>query len=301
MRPSIWDIKVFVVVAETGSLTEAAERLGRTPSAVSMALKQLEANIGAPLFETERKNRLTKVGIFVEDQFRMLLHQYDRTLASVQAFARNGIGRVDVASVPSVAMAILPEVISRFRERWPGIDIEMRDADSRTVMEFVEVGKVELGIASSRRDRAGIRFDPLFQEPLGFVCRHDDALCRSGKPQPWEALQGRVVLANDIAGSIEHGAVRQFLRDAPITVFNVLSLIALVKAGVGITILPRLSIAAHSFEVGFVPIDDPKATRTVGLATRDSETISPAARAFASTLKEAVETGGETFGLGKVS
>ena len=57
-------LRNFVAVAELGNLNDAAERLGRTASAVSMSLKQLEDHLGAPLFETDRKNRLTALGQF---------------------------------------------------------------------------------------------------------------------------------------------------------------------------------------------------------------------------------------------
>ena len=55
-------LKTFRIVAEQGSLARAADILGRTPSAISMSLSQLEAELGAPLFETDRKNRLTPLG-----------------------------------------------------------------------------------------------------------------------------------------------------------------------------------------------------------------------------------------------
>ncbi|MFT5446017.1 MAG: DNA-binding transcriptional LysR family regulator [Gammaproteobacteria bacterium] len=57
-------LRCFVAVAQSGKLVDAAEKLGRTPSAVSMMLKQFEQHLGAPLFESERKNRLTALGAF---------------------------------------------------------------------------------------------------------------------------------------------------------------------------------------------------------------------------------------------
>ncbi len=67
---------------------------------------------------------------------------------------------------------------------------------------------------------------------------------------------------------------------APIVVYNVLSLLALVRANIGITILPKLSVSEPQADVGFVPIDEPDATRTVGVITRAGEVLSPATAAL---------------------
>lgn len=300
MRVSIPSLRVFAAVAEMGSIVEAAEKLGRTPSSVSMTLKQFEEEVGGSLFETERKNRLSKVGAFVDAQVRDLLSHYDRTIASIQAFARNAIGRVDVACVPSVATTVLPEVISQFRTRWPAVEIDIRDADSRTVIEAVEAGKVEVGIASMRRERSAIRFEPLFKEPLGIICRSDDSLSAATDPLPWRALEGRILLANNISDAIDDPDFQRILTGAPIIVYNVLSLLALVRSGVGVTVLPRLSIVSSSDDIAFVPIADPDAIRIVGLVTRATEQRSPAATAFVDILKAALQKNSREFGINQL-
>ena len=292
MRASIPALKVFAAVAETGSIRGAAERLGRTPSSASEQLKFLEDEIGAPLFEGGRKNRLTAVGQFVRSQIRDMLAHYDRTLSSLEAFARNAIGRVEIATVPSVAMTFLPEVITAFRRKSPAVEITVRDADSRSVADLVQAGTVELGLASQPADRRAIHFLPLFTEPLGIVCRRDDTLFLSGKPQLWSSLEGRTLLSNAIS---DRGRPRG--GPAPIIVYNVLSLIALVRAHVGVTVLPRLSVTNALSDLGFVPLDEPDARRTVGVVTRAGETLSPAATTFLGLLREELRKSAEKFGL----
>lgn len=292
MRASVPALKVFAAVAETGSIRGAAERLGRTPSSVSEQLKLLEDEIGAPLFEGGRKNRLTAVGQFVRSQVRDMLAHYDRTLSSLEAFARNAIGRVEIATVPSVAMTFLPEVITAFRRKSPAVEITVRDADSRSVADLVQAGTVELGLASQPADRRAIHFLPLFTEPLGIVCRRDDTLFLSGKPQRWSSIEGRTLLSNAIS---DRGRPRG--GPAPIIVYNVLSLIALVRAHVGVTVLPRLSVTHALSDLGFVPLDEPDARRTVGVVTRADETLSPAATTFLGLLREELRKSAEKFGL----
>ncbi len=279
MRTSLATLRVFAAVAESGNIRLAAERLGRTPSAISEKLKQFEQDIGAPLFEGGRKNRLTPVGSFVQAQVRDLLSHVDRKLASLQAYSRNAIGRIDIAAVPSIATTILPAVIARFRRQWPAVEITARDADSRSVADLVQSGTVELGVASMPSERRALLFMPLFEEPLGIVCRRDDPLYRKLGGRRWSDLKGRTLLANAISDAHNIGGLPPPAQ-APIVVYNVLSLLALVRANIGITILPQLSVSEPLADVGFVPIDEPDARRTVGVITRAGEVLSPATAAL---------------------
>ncbi len=297
MALSLAHLKAFSAVARTGSLKDAADQLGRTVSAVSMSLKQVEDEIGARLFETDRKNRLTAVGQFMQAQIGDLLGHYDRAIAAVQAYARTAIGRVDIACVPSVATTILPAVVSRFRALYPDVEIDIRDTDSENVLAIVTTGNADLGIASFNRPQSAISFEALFEDPLGIVCRPDDPLAAAGRIASWDTLRGRVLLANGISNSITDADFRELADRAPIVVYNVLSLIALVKAEVGITILPSLSVAGLGQEIAFVPIGLPSARRRVGLLRRSGETASPAAAAFTTLLKSTIDSHQAAFGI----
>lgn len=285
MRYSLSHLRVFTTVADLGSLTEAAEKLGRTPSTVSMALKAFEEEVGVPLFETERKNRLSKTGVFIQSQARDVIAHYERATASMKAFARNQTGRVDLACVPSVAISILPDVLLNFRKRYPGVEIDVRDADSRSVVEAVETGKVGFGVASIRSAHPEIQFEPLFEDALGIVCRSDDPIVAGPSPIDWTAVRDRTFIGNGISGQIESPEISEIANGAPVVVYNVLSLLALVRAGLGITILPRLSIPASEKDVSFVPIHDTAARRSVGLITRSIERSTPATEAFMVELR----------------
>jgi DNA-binding transcriptional LysR family regulator len=288
MRYSLANLRTFAVVAEMGSITEAGEKLGRTPSTVSMALKALEEEIGAPLFESDRKNRLSKTGMFVLAEARDLLAHHARSVLAMQAFVRNQSGRVDLACVPSVATAILPPLLIDFRKRHPGVEINVRDADSPSVSEAVETGKVALGIASLSRSRPALHFEPLFEEGLGIVCRSDDPLTEAQAAVGWHQLRERTFLGNGISGAMEISELAGLISGAPIVVYNVLSLLALVRAGMGITVLPHLSIVSAREGLSFVPLSDPQAKRSVGLITRSIERNSPAEEAFVAELRRSL-------------
>jgi DNA-binding transcriptional LysR family regulator len=290
-------LRVFATVAKTGSLKEAAEQLGRTASAISMTLKQLETEIGASLFEADRKSRLTEVGRFMQQQIGDLLLHHERCIATIKAFARTAVGRVDIVCVPSVATTLLPIVIPQFRNSYPTVEIDVRDTDSDNVLAAIDSGHAELGIASLRRRPATIAYQPLFEDRLGIICRRDDPLSKYRRISDWRNLDGRAMLANGISKTIDDPALQELISEAPIVVYNVLSLLALVRAKVGITLLPRLSLADLAPDLAFVPLDMPDTHRTVGLLRRQGEAPTPAVEQFVALLLQSLQAHHKSFGI----
>ena len=107
-------LRVFVTVAELGNIRDASDRLGRTASAISMTLKQLEEELGNPLFESDRKNSLTALGQFTLETGREQIQSYDKSIRMIQDFAHDKIGHLALASVPSVAANLIPLLLPRF-------------------------------------------------------------------------------------------------------------------------------------------------------------------------------------------
>ena len=89
--------------------------------------------------------------------------------------------------MPSIATTILPDVIAGFRAQLPAVEITVRDAEFAKRHRPRAVGVVELGIASLSSERRAISFTPLFDEPLGIVCRKDDPLFLNDGPRRWSA------------------------------------------------------------------------------------------------------------------
>ena len=277
-------MRTFVSVAENGSIMLASEQLARTPSAVSMALKQLEIEIGSPLFQGGRKGNLTPTGLFALEQTRNLIDQCDEIFASIKSFARNEIGYLSLACVPSVAEQVLPSVIKTFNKQSPKVEIDIRDADSRSVINAVHTGRVQFGMSSLAKSLPDMEFIPLFEDSLGLVCSREEVSALKGKNLSARLLKKKKLLANSITQSLRQ---QNFLDDMPessITAHNVTSVLALVKAGVGVTILPRLSVPSRDPVLDFIPLDRPL-MRQVGLVQLKNSTLSPAAIALIGLIK----------------
>jgi len=276
-------LRFFVAVAEAGSIVDAASRLARGPSTVSMALKQLEAELGGPLFESDRKNRLTPLGRFTLAAARNGVHRFDQAVDDIRGFARGQVGRLSVASVPSVASHLLPAVIDRFISAHPSVDLNLRDTDSDTVETAVMDGSIDLGIAGRPADSGSILFEPLFEDRFVLVCSRTCPLAEQRAVSRAD-LDGLVLIANGASARLRTEIYATYTADARLTVRNMASLLALVRRNVGVTILPTLSIPDDGADLVLLEIVDENLYRVVGSQRRKGENLAPAASAFLDLL-----------------
>lgn len=293
---SLTGMRSFIAVAEAGGIRAAADQMGRTPSAVSMTLKQLEDDLGAPLFDGERKSNLSQVGRAVLEEARAVVAHYDRACSAMASFAVDFVGRCDVASVPSVAVTLLPRAISRARAAGAPFDIHVRDIDSSAIVDAVENGVVEIGLCVLAGKRTGVSFQPLFREPLDFVCPADHPLARSRQPLRWSQLKDAALISNGSAAALGLPEIAKLAARSKLVASNVNSNLAMVEAGLGVTILPRLCRWKCGQAVRFVPLADARANRTVGWIARAGRALQPATRRLLDCVRDLTRECEKEFG-----
>ena len=279
-------LRCFRTVAEHGSLAEAANALGRTPSAVSMMLKQFEAHIGAPLFESSRKSRLTPLGEMILVEARRELTHFDRTIAAIEGLSRAEQGHIRLAVAPSVAQTIMPPILETYLARNPGVSIEMVDTDSRSVQRALEEDQAEIGMATLP-PMQGFERSLAFTDQFGVVCRVDHPLARDWKHLTWSDLDGISFIANGLCDHIRDPDFIPILRASTLMIRNTASILSLVRAGVGVTLLPELAVLPEFHDLEFLPLANTTARREVWLVTPPTAQMSPVARALAMAIRAA--------------
>ncbi len=283
-------LRVFVTVADCGNIRDAAKSIGRTDSAISMTLKQLETELGADLFETDRKHTLTGLGLEIHKLARDLLREYDHTIERMHATAAGRAGALRIAAVPSVAAQLLPSLLSDMLSDHDGIRIELLDTDSATVHMLVETGEVELGIGGKPEASAGLEFVALFNDPFRLVCRRDHPLARLTRPLTRQDVQGHRLISNRSTAGYSGFETDGLNRAPALRARNVISLLALVRAGAGATILPALATRSIDEDLCALDLDDPSALRTVGFVLRRGGRVSPICAAFQDRLVSLLQT-----------
>lgn len=290
-------LRAFVEVADHGNIKDASERLFRTPSALSMTLKQIEDRLGCPLFETDRKSSLTEMGRFLYDQSVVLLRDYDRAMERIEAQSKARSGRLRIASVPSVATMLLPRFLQDFVGSRADLDIELVDTDSTDVRHLVETGQVDLGIAGFSSEVAGLASAPIFRDPFKLVCRSDSPIAAKGTVLDWADLEGEALIVNEAARGLPSPGFQRLAREARFSVRNVTSLVAMVQAGMGVTLLPALATVNLPAALSARSLKDPACLRTVCLHWRIGKALSPVTQMFAREFVSAAQAHAMSLGL----
>ncbi len=279
-------LRCFQAVADHGSLADAAATLGRTPSAVSMMLRQFEDHVGAPLFESARKSRLTPLGEMALIEARRELAHFDRTVASIEGLSRAELGHVRLAVTPSVAQVIMPPILREYRTAHPGVRIDMRDTDSASVQRELMSERADIGMASLRHI-PGFERELIFSDRFGVVCPVDHPLATNWSELTWADLDGVDFIANGLCANIHDEGFAPILDASPLMVLNTASILSLVRAKVGVTILPELAVLPEFLDLEFLPLVDSKARREVWMVTPPTHMLTPAAKALTTAIRQA--------------
>ncbi len=273
------------MVATHGSLSEAASALGRTPSAVSMMLKQFEDHVGSALFETARKSRLTPIGELILAEARREVAHFENTVSVIEGLARSELGYLRLAVTPSVATTVLPPAVFKFARMYPNVQIDLRDMDSATIARELDRERADIGIGSLPGIE-GMQRTELFSDPFGLVCRKDHPLAENWDQLSWRTLGDHTIIANGLCAQITDPDFAPVLARSRLMVPNTASLLGLVRQGVGITVLPQLAVARSLDALAFLPLVDVTARRTVHLMSRPANLLMPAAREFRKLITE---------------
>jgi DNA-binding transcriptional LysR family regulator len=280
-------LRVFRIVAEQGSLSEAGTILARTPSAVSMMLSQLEDHVGAPLFETDRKNRLTKLGELILAEAVRATDVFESSRDAISRLTTSIAGTVRVAAVPSVIVTLLPRAIAQFRKSRPEVRLEISDLDSAAVRRRIRFDEADIGIVSASEDSQGEGV-PIARDALGIVYREGGRIAQAlaaadGVPR-WSHLRLEPLIANPLCALVENPVVAEILKTCNLQARNTTALLSFVREGLGATILPEGAASILGGDLGFVRPGDPATMRELRMICNAERRLSPAAQEFWNAL-----------------
>ncbi len=266
-------LKVFVTVAESGSISGAGERLGRTASAVSMTLSQIESQIGEKLFEGERKNRLTPIGHSILGHARRAVEEHQRALINIQHLSSGNEGQIRIAVVPTVATRLLPEAVVALRRLNPQIHVEIRDNDSATVHREVSEGMVDFGIASLPDDKR-LHGEYLFEDTYCLICTQNHRLLQLDRALKISDIRPEEFIVNGLCHRLDHPGIRHLINNSPLYIHNILSILAFIEKGYGISLLPTSAVQDDGIFY-LLPVKDLKVKRKLYIISRQEQSLSP--------------------------
>ncbi len=293
MKVNLRLLHTFMEVAEHGSFRHAAESIGRTQSAVSMQIQQLEQQLGFLLFQrTTRQVRLTREGEELLTHVRSAMAELMVGLRQAEAVSPAHYGRVAIACAPSVAGSRMPAVLAAFQVAYPNISARLSEQRLDGIVESVRKQEVDFGIGPTPTSLSGLEFRPILLEP---ICALAPAgLIRSRKGIELKALAAHtLVVPGGLRGELEAAAQRIGVTLAMrYEAQHFLTVQGLVRAGLGIGIVPRIAAAVEDGKgLRVLPIMGPELTRQVGIITQRGRPLSPVAIALTRMLQEMIGSG----------
>lgn len=250
----------LVVLAETLSFRKAAERLHIAQPPLSMSIKRLEEELGAPLFLRESRGlRLTPVGEAVLPHARQVVFHVGQMKATA-AEALDGIaGKLRIGFVGSATYRLFPRALPAFRTRYPLVELELREATTIGMLRQVERGELDVGLVRYPvAEPTQARLVPVEHDQLVAALPHDSPLAHARTLQLADLREeGFVMYATGTAANLRAQVISACQSGGDFTprivqeAVQVQTLLSLVASGMGVALVPSASQAQRMEGVAF--------------------------------------------------
>jgi len=238
-------LRYFVAVAEELHFGRAAHRLNVSQPPLSVQIRALEDELGAPLFTRDRRNvELTEAGRILLAEARKILHQLEHARVMVQRAGRGEIGRLAIGFITPVEYNVLPNLLGEFRRRYPDVVMTLRETMSDQQLAELDSGTLDIGLLSAPVDRPTIESRGIWRERVVLAVPAQHAFARLASiPLRKLANEQFIMFPRSIAPAL-YDDVLQFCRRGGFSLQIVQeatqsqTIISLVSAGIGLAILP---------------------------------------------------------------
>lgn len=291
MNFKLRQLEGFVAAAETRSFSVAAGKMFMTQPAFSQLIRELESLVGTRLFDrTTRRVELTEAGRLLLAQARRPLEDLQHAYESVAELASGGRGSVSFAILPSAAFSVGTRAIARFHIDFPGVKVHQMEDQDRLLLEKVLNREVDFGVGMLGKPDPVLQFDELFVDELVAVLPHDHPLAAK-RQIAWGAFKDAALIllppTSSVRRLVDAGlAVAGCQREPSFEVLNMVTALAMVREGLGITVLPRIVLDSMRMDaLVHRRFADPRPMRRVGVVRRADRILSTAAEHFIGYLK----------------
>ena len=271
-------LRYFEALAQHGRFRIAADACAISQPALSMQIKELEAELGNDLFERgAREVTLTAFGETFAHRVRSILRAVDE-LGDLARAARNPfLARLRIGIIPTVAPYLLPAIINDLNGTFDGIQIDVRETQTAKLIQELSQGELDLAIVALPvsepsmtevkpvPEREALKEMRLLLLEEGH-CFRDQALsfCRIGSARPREIMEGS----------------------------SLSTLVQMVGAGIGITLIPEMAVPVEtrSAQVSIARFPAPQPARTIGMIWRNSTPLAKQLRQIADVIRRSADT-----------
>ena len=258
-------LRYFVAVAEEGSMTRAADRLGIQQPPLGQQIRLLEQQLGVQLFDrSPRRIELSDSGRFFLEEARAVLRRAEEATRQVQRFDRGESGELTVGLTSSASLhQLAPAILRRFHDAYPFAEVSVRESETYELIVALQDGSIDVALFHIPTDRfPDLASRVLAKVDLVVAAPKGHPLARAGAPVTLEAMldeplvvyrrrEGVGIFDSIFRVFAARGATPQIAGE----VTRLIAAINLVAAGRGLSLVPATMQTLHPESVVYLPLD----------------------------------------------
>ena len=288
-------LRYFEALAAHGHFGRAADACAITQPALSLQIKELEHSVGVALFERKSRNvQLTGFGEEFAIRAREILRSVDE-LDELARASREGLkGTLRIGVIPTIAPYLLPTIIHNLNQMNAGIDIQIRETQTKKLIEELTEGRIDTAIVALPVSEPSFNEIALFEENFVLVRPLKDE--NQPVPEADTLRDMRLLLLEEghcfrdqalSYCSINPGGSWSGLEGSSLS-----TLVQMVGAGIGVTMLPEMAVPVEtsSASVSVVDFKSPSPSRTVGMIWRKTSPLADRLEQVSEIVRESAET-----------
>lgn len=271
-------LRYFEALARHGHFGRAAADCAVSQPALSVQIKELEENLGAVLFERgTRQARLTGFGETFAVRVRKILRSVDELGDLARAARGHLVGRLRLGVIPTIAPYLLPRVIGGLTLRYPGIEMQVRETRTETLIHELGEGRLDCAMVALPISESWLSEVALFEED--FVLVRPEADANRPVPDRDQLREMRLLLLEEghcfRDQALSFCAIRSPLSRDSLDGSSLTTLVQMVSAGIGVTLIPEMAveIETRSANVAVAAFAPPRPSRTIGMIWRKTSPL----------------------------
>jgi DNA-binding transcriptional LysR family regulator len=275
-------LRYFVVVAEELHFRRAAERLHMSQPPLSQQIRQLEEEVGATLLlRNQRRVELTAAGQAFFIRAREILDAVEDAARQARRVQRGEVGRLAVGFVGSAMYTFVPELLHAFRDHAPDVTLRLHELGTSEQLRQLEDGRLDVGFVRVLRARPELKIETVVEEPVVAALPDAHPLAThplltladlEGEPLVLLTRAGAPGLREALAPAIDRlGGEERIVQE----VTETQTVVGLVAAGVGVSLVPESMRALERAGVTYRPLDGeaPKVRLTMAWRAADDSAV----------------------------
>ena len=291
MHFDLVDLRLFIHIAESPSLTQGARKASISPAAASARITSLEENMASRLlYRDSRGVELTPAGELFLQHARVIMRQVDYMKSEFTGYDTEASGHIRIFANTTAATEFLPGILAGFLAERPGVTVDLQERLSRDIVRGVMDGSTDMGIIAGPVEADSLQVIHFSTDQLVLVTPLDHPLAQC------TSIKLAETLAYPHIGLHEGTTLLRFLNEQValhgktlnmrIKVYSFEAMCRMVEAGVGIAILPESSARRHQQTMGLavIELDEPWRVRERSILVRDLQALPKVTRALINML-----------------